>query len=320
MNGMPELTLVFTFFAGSLLAGVPLLWYFGRDKGVIDRLQDLRDSHLMAARTRFQQSRHKEEDGLLGKLTRLGAALHPGSDSARQRVAQQFLHAGIYRIGGPSLFAGVRFMAGIALPVLLLLSGRLGIVNPLPAAILAGVSVLLGYLGLSAWLRSRIASHQRELRRSLPDFLDLMGACLQAGQSFEAALTRVTDELRPAHPTLTLELTIVQREMTLGSSPARALRGFASRCGMDIVRQLATLVDQSQRFGAGVTEALRIYSDMLRMQRSQRAETLAHKAGVKILFPTLLFIFPPVLIILAGPAVIDLHEKFVHRNGAAATP
>jgi tight adherence protein C len=229
------------------------------------------------------------------------------------------MHAGIYLPSGPSIFTSVRFVVGIVAPLVVLMGARVGLIGNNLSLYIAGVLGLGGIVGSNLWLQSRIVRRRRELRRSLPDFLDLMGACMQAGQSFEAALARVTDELRAAHQALAFELTIVQREMMLGATALRALRGFADRSGLDVIRQLATLVDQSQRFGSSMTESLRVHSEMLRMQRTQRAEAQAHKAGVKILLPTLLFIFPPVLVILAGPAVIDLHEMLVHNSAPSAS-
>jgi tight adherence protein C len=115
--------------------------------------------------------------------------------------------------------------------------------------------------------------------------------------------------MRTAHPVLALELTIVQRELTLGATPFRVLRNFAERSRLDVVRTLATFVDQAQKYGCSMTESLRTHAEMLRELREQRAEEMAQKAAVKILFPTLLFIFPPILITLAGPAVLEFQQK-----------
>ena len=136
--------------------------------------------------------------------------------------------------------------------------------------------------------------------------------------SFESALQRVTDELRVAHPVLTGELAIVQREITLGSTTDDALQNFAMRSDIDVLKTLATFVQQSRQFGASMAETLRIHSDMLREKRELRAEELAQKASVKILFPTLLFIFPAIFVVPIGPAVIVIQEKFV--NVADETP
>lgn len=320
MLGNHELVLVCTFLGVAALAGLPLLWFFGRDAQMSRRLEDLKDPREAALRSRFRKTGASAQKTMSSTLSRLGSSLLPGNDAAKVRLVDQFMHAGMYSPSGPSTYAGVQFIGGIVVPIAALLGGRMGLLDSQSAVIAACVSCGLSLLATTGWLRTRIAQRQRQLRTSLPDFLDLMVTCLEAGQSFEAALARVTDELRTAHPVLALELAIIQREMTLGATPARSLRSFAERCGIDTVRQMATFVDQSQRFGSSMTESLRIHAEMLRKQRTQRAETMAHKAAVKILFPTLLFIFPPVLVILAGPAAIDLHEKFAQDESEASAP
>lgn len=314
-----ELVMICTFLAVSAMAGLPLLWIFGRKDRVTRRIDDLKDPHDAALRTQFQRSRRNVQDTASSKFARFGALFVPGSDGSRVRIVEQFMQAGVYSPAGPSIYSGVRFLAGVAIPIVIALAGQVGFLDEQLSLVLACVFACMGLMGSSMWLRSRIRQRQRELRMSLPDFLDLLVTCLEAGQSFEAALARVTEELRSAHPSLALELGIVQREMTLGSTPSRALRNCAERSGIDVLRQMSTFVDQAQRFGSSMTESLRIHADMLRSQRAQHAESLAQKAAVKILLPTLLFIFPPVLVILVGPAAIDLHEKFVNQHMEASS-
>jgi tight adherence protein C len=307
----PELMPIAVFLAVTTVAGLGMLWFSNRDRELSQRLDELRDPRSLAARGRMLRVRNSAQATVFASLSTFGSRLLPGSDAARVRVVERFMHAGIYSAAGPSIFATVRFALGLIVPVAVLVAAQFGWLDRKLAMLLAAGLGLAGFFGTSQWLNAKIAGRQRKLRRSLPDFLDLMGTCVQAGQSFEAALARVTDELRAAHPVLAFELMIVQREMTLGSPAARAIRGFADRSGLDVIRQLSTLVDQSRRFGSNMSDSLRVHAEMLRTQRSQQAEMLAHKAGVKILLPTLLFIFPPVLVILAGPAAIDLHEKLV---------
>ena len=309
-----ELVMICTFLGVSALAGLPLLWIFGRKDQVAQRIDDLRDPHDAALRTQFQRARRQSEGTVSSRFARFGARFVPGSDSSKTRLVEQFMNAGIYSPAGPSIYSGVRFLAGVAFPLLVMLAGQLGVVSEQLSLILGWAFAGAALVGSGAWLTSRVRRRQRELRTSLPDCLDLLVTCLEAGQSFEAALVRVTEEMRAAHPVLALELGIVQREISLGSTPSKALRSCAERSGIDVLRQMSTLVDQAQRFGSNMSESLRIHSDMLRAQRAQRAESLAQKAGVKMLLPTLVFIFPPVLVILVGPAAIDLHQKFVEQH------
>jgi tight adherence protein C len=305
------LVLMLTFLSVSVITGLSLCGAFGRDGEVAQRISELKGPRDSAARSRFYRSRRTAQNRVSTSLARFGSRLLPGSSSAREQLIERFVHAGIYSPAGPSIYTSVRLVVGIGFPLIAALAGSAGLFDRTTAICAGSLCGLLGIAGSSVWLRRRVSRRQRQLRRSLPDFLDLTGTCLQAGQSFEAALARVTEELQSAHLELAVELRIVQREMALGATPTRALRNFAQRSGLDVVRQLATLVDQSQRLGASMTESLRIHSETLRTQRSQQAEMLAQKASVKVLIPTLLFIFPPVLVILVGPAAIDLHETFV---------
>ena len=129
--------------------------------------------------------------------------------------------------------------------------------------------------------------------------------------TLNAAIQRVTDELRIAHPALGLEMAIVQREIQLGLSVGIALRKFADRCGLSDVRELAIVLQQSERYRASLTKALRAYAENSRIERQQKAEERAQKAAVKILYPTLLCIFPAIFIVVLGPAAFQIAKLFV---------
>ena len=178
-----------------------------------------------------------------------------------------------------------------------------------------GLLLTAGAAGLAlvapgVWLDSRKKKRQAVLRRGLPDALDMLVLCLEGGVSLTAAVQRVTAELQTAHPLLGAEMNIVQREMLLGLSAGAALQKFGRRADLEDVRNLASVLLQNERFGASVTKALRTHADILRQQRQQRAEELAQKAAVKILFPTLLCIFPAIFIVILGPAAFQLVAVF----------
>ena len=148
------------------------------------------------------------------------------------------------------------------------------------------------------------------LRRGLPDALDVLIICQEGGLSLQAGLKRVSDELRSAHPVLGSELKIVDREIQLGKSPCDALKHFAQRTDLEEALSLASVVGQSERFGASLVKSLRVHSETMRVQRKQKAEELAQKASTKMLVPTLLFIFPAIFVILLAPAVIQVMKAF----------
>jgi len=163
-------------------------------------------------------------------------------------------------------------------------------------------------IGPSFWLDGCKKKRQTSFRRSLPDALDLLVICLEGGLSLPGSLKRVGSELRTAHPVLALELSIVQREIQLGHSPGEALQKMGARTDLEEIRSLASVITQSERFGASLVKSLRVHAETLRLKRQQRAEELAQKAAVKILFPTLLLIFPAVFVVILGPAAFQIME------------
>jgi tight adherence protein C len=164
-------------------------------------------------------------------------------------------------------------------------------------------------IGPSFWLEGRKDKRQTSFRRALPDALDLLVICLEGGLSAPAALRRVGTELRTAYPFLGLELGIVLREIQLGSSPGEALQKMGFRTDLEEIRSLASVMTQAEKFGASLVRSLRVHADTLRVKRQQYAEERAQKASIKVLFPTLLFIFPAIFVVIIGPAVFQIIEQ-----------
>lgn len=230
--------------------------------------------------------------------------------SDRSQLTKRLARAGIYLPHAVSRYFLVSIFA-LALPVVIcLLLACFGLLRADVALLTACVSGMVGALAPRLWLDRAIARRHLQLRRSLPDFLDLMTVCLEGGLSLQETIRRVSDELRLAHPTLAGELSVVQRDIELGATIYQALKRFASRSDYEGVRSLSTFIREAQRFGTNVTEALRSHADMLRSQREQAAEEKAQKAAVKILLPTLLLIFPAIFIVAVGPALIQIQEAF----------
>jgi len=171
-----------------------------------------------------------------------------------------------------------------------------------------------GMIGPSLWLDKRKSKRQNTLRRGLPDALDVLIICLEGGLGLQAGIKRVADELSSAHPVLGGELKIVDREIQLGRSPGEALNHFGRRSDLEDIISLASVVTQSERFGASLVKSMKTHSDGLRVKRKQKAEEKAQKASTKILAPTLLFIFPAVFVILLAPAVYQVLD--VLKSGA----
>ena len=206
------------------------------------------------------------------------------------------------------LLAVIPFALGIAAYQFGYVSFQWGLVYGLLASV-------FGTLAPSFWLDYKKSQRQTQLRRALPDALDVIIICVEAGLSLPAALSRVSKELGTAHPMLAKEMAICQREIQLGASSGEALRRLAQRFDLAEMRSLASVVHQAERFGASIVQALRVHAETLRLKRFQLAEEKAQKAAVKLVFPTILCIFPALFIVLAGPAVYRIFEMLDKMTG-----
>lgn len=235
--------------------------------------------------------------------------LIPNDAEHRTQLQAQFYKAGIFSSYAIAMFSASKLCLAFLFPVLTwsILGSRAPAIMTIPIAAATGI---IGLLAPTVWLQNRIAFRQRILRKSLPDFLDLLLACTEGGMGIQAAIAEVVRELAIAHPELAAEFEIAQREMEIGRNLDVALQNLSERTALEELRSLMTFVQQSQKFGSTISEALRQLSDMLRTQREHRAEELAHQAAVKVLMPTLLLIFPTVFVILAGPAAIQIYRSF----------
>lgn len=247
-------------------------------------------------------------------LPKMGKVIVPENEAERTKLRARMVYAGLYDRQALQLFLGVKL-------TLLLLATFVGLgltlTSIVPTSKALPISMMLfltGMLGPGMWLDRRKAARQGELRKGLPDFLDVLTICLEGGLSLQAALKRVSDELHAAHPVLGDELRIVDREIQLGRSPGEALNNLARRTDLEEALSLASVIGQSERFGASLVKSLRTFSETLRTKRKQKAEERAHKAATKILIPTLLFIFPAVFVILLAPAALQVSQIF-SNNG-----
>jgi tight adherence protein C len=163
------------------------------------------------------------------------------------------------------------------------------------------------------FLKRRITKRQSRIRLALPDALDLTVICVEAGISLDQAIQRVGAELQHAHPDLSEELRLVSLETRAGKPRPEALRNLATRTGVNDVRQLVAVLIQTDRFGTGIVQALRVHSDALRTERRQRAEEQAAKLNVKMLPYLVVFVFPALLVVVFGPAALQSLHILVNR-------
>lgn len=296
---------VVAFAAAASLVLLAVLLLNGRNRRVEARVQDLAGDGMAT----LGQSR--TVSGLAkATLPKLAKPLVPEAGEQHSRLRNRLVHAGFYTKSAMGLFLGIKML-------LLVIPGgcalAIGLLGHWPALHAAGLGLLGGAAGLllpGMWLDWRRRKRQTNLRRALPDALDVIVICLEGGLSLQGGFQRVASSLGAAHPLLASELAIIQREIQLGRSTGEALRQFADRCDLEEVRSLASVVLQAERLGASIVKSLRVHAETLRVKRLQRAEELAHMAGTKIVFPTLLFIFPAIMFVVAGPAAIHIITLF----------
>ena len=171
------------------------------------------------------------------------------------------------------------------------------------------VGGLVGYLTPSMWLKGKIKTNQKFLQLGLPDALDLMVVCVEAGLTVDASMQRVGEELAISHPIISREFGIAHMETRIGIPRAEAMKNMGIRTGNTAIQQLVAMVVQAERFGTSIADALRIQSETLRIKRQHVAEEMAAKASVKMSFPLVLFIFPATFIVLCGPLVIGFIKQ-----------
>ncbi len=186
----------------------------------------------------------------------------------------------------------------------------------IPSAIgITMIGVGLGFLAPDLWLGSAISKRSEQIRNGLADTLDLLVITVESGLGLDAAFQRVGDDMRHVHPLLSEELQMVTLETQMGIPRSEALSNFSTRTGVDEVRSLVAIVNQAERFGTSIARALRNQSDALRVKRRQAAEERAQKTTVKLMAPLILFIFPAILVVLAGPAALKMIEALGNTPG-----
>jgi tight adherence protein C len=249
-----------------------------------------------------------------GKFAKLSL---PAEGWENSPIRLRFLHAG-YRGDGPiMLYFGAKTLLALVLPILVYFYVVLGdakyTMNGMLAQLLAVGA--LGYYLPNLVLSRLVFVRQREIFENFPDAADLLMVCVEAGLGLDAALVKVTEEMRLKSEALAEELHLLNLELRAGSSRDKALRNFAQRTGVEEVTNFATMLIQADRFGTSIGDSLRVFSDMLRTKRRMRAEEMAAKIPLKLLFPMVLCIFPALLLVLLGPAFIQIYRILLPTLG-----
>jgi tight adherence protein C len=230
------------------------------------------------------------------------------SDYSASRA--KFLNAGIRRLNAPTIFWGIKIFLAVVLALGFFLA-RITVLNIFDTYATLGICLFLSLGGFylpEFWLQTKIAGRKKKLFEGLPDALDLLVICVEAGMGLDASIQRISQELQLTSPVLSEELKLLTLETRAGKPRPEALRNLALRTDLEDVNSLVTLLIQTDQFGTSVAQTLRVYSDSFRTRRFQKAEEIAARLPVKLIFPCVLFIFPSLFIVILGPALIQLFQ------------
>lgn len=250
---------------------------------------------------------------LMGALRSIGAVVDSSSprhksNSLRERLAR----AGYHNPAAVPAFRGLQIMTGL-MPALIL--GVITLFNKesvLDAAVVAFAAFGFGYLLPEQYLKRRTQARRMALRRGLPNAIDLLVLSLEAGQTIDYASLELSRQLLFCYPELATEFGLVHAELRTGSSRGEALRSFAARTGEPEVRKLANLLADGDRFGTQLANTLRTHARYTRTRMRQQAQEAARKIGVKMVFPLVLLIFPSLLLVTLGPALLQMQQVLGH--------
>lgn len=284
-----------------------------RSAGVARRVSEVAAMHSPEG-VLDRRRRHRQREQLEDLLERLGGQLRGHGES--EAITRALLtHAGYRHPNAVAIYAGLRLglagvLAGGAALVLPILGANAGVVTLVAVYVAA-----MGYLLPMLLVRSKARRRQKEITLNLPDALDLLVVCVEAGLGLNQAFMRVADEIHPLSETTSIEFHLMNLEIRAGTPREEALRNLFERTGVEDIRSLTMMMIQADRFGTSIANALRIHAETLRDKRKQRAEEAAAKTTIKMIFPLVLCIFPAMFVVLIGPGLIQIIEAFSGLGG-----
>lgn len=298
--------LLLSVFVSFFCLALGLSYWFSRDQALKQRMAHLQLNPTPVEAPLQSASAWGEMANRMGPLFTRMASPQEGGHVSELRL--RFYNAGLHKATWLPLFLMAKVLLAVLLPALLVGLGGLAGANVVSTPSMAAMVVLcgVGYYIPNSVLKYLVKERQREIQNAMPDALDLLTICVEAGLGMDPAMRKTGAELSLRSPALAEELEMVVLELQVGASRETAMNNFASRTGVDEVAVFVAILLQSEHFGSNMAESLRILSDSMRDKRMQRAEETAAKIPVKLLFPTLFFIFPSIFIVLLGPVAISI--------------
>lgn len=314
--GPAVLTPIAIFFA--IAAGV--WWLLGMFNGdgeqsVENRLEELRNPRTRTPVSTVTDDKAKKKNAaltaVLERATQPLANTVRGTEAQMGKTRERLLHAGFRREQSPIVFKGGQLILGC---FGLFLGGVVGLFVDGVSTQLAMKATIGGGLGfyLPEIVLMILASKRKEaIFLGLPDALDLMVVCVEAGLGLDQAMRKVGEEMKKSHKVIAEEYNVANQQLQFGRTRSEVLQALGFRSGVDDLRQLASILIQADKFGSSVGQALRVQSDAMRVKRRQIAEEKAAKTAVKMIFPLVLFIFPGIFVVLVGPAAINMYRNLI---------
>lgn len=292
-----------TFVAILVVAGALVYAFAPGEFPIADRLSRLWQPLAAQRKVSF---REKQTQKAAQVLSDVGKLLPSSKDLSATKL--MLVRAGYRRPEALMALRGAKVLLPIIFAIIVYVSGLAESNNGMFVWILALVA---GFLLPDMWLSRRVRKRQTILRKALPDALDLLVVCIEAGLGLDQAFMRVSQELRITHPELCGELDLVNAQIRVGRTRIEAMRELASRTGVDDIKALVAMLIQTDRFGTSVSQSLRVHADDMRLKRRQRAEEAAAKTPVKMVPPLVFFIFPALFVVILGPAIITIFRQFI---------
>lgn len=246
----------------------------------------------------------------IGNVVERFEQVMPKSEKEVSVIKQRLVRAGFRDESAIKMFYGSKVVVPLVLALLVMVTG-LAHLSPIFVYLAAFVG---GFLAPDFWLGRRIEARQKRIQKGLPDVLDLLVICMEAGLSLDQATARTAQELGKAHPDICDELGVVVLEQRAGRARSEAWKVMGERTGVESLRNLVSMLVQTEQFGTSIAKMLRVHADTLRTQRVQMVEELAAKTSVKLVFPLVFFIFPSLFLVTLGPAMITMVDSLTQLN------
>ena len=248
---------------------------------------------------------------VLEKATSPLAETVSGNEKEMSQLKEKLMNAGFRRESAPVVFKSIQF-AGVV--VGLVAGGVFGMIADgmnQGMAMKTAIGMILGFMVPNLFLEQLVKARKQKIFLGLPDALDLMVVCVEAGLGMDQALRKVAEEMAKSHPEIGEEFSIANQQLQFARPRAEVLKALGLRSGVEDLKQLASILIQADKFGSSVAAALRVQSDAMRVKRRQIAEEKAAKTAVQMIFPLVLFIFPGIFVVLVGPAAINMYRNML---------